>query len=90
MDLLEATEAFAAMDAYGHPQTIPKSAILHAVGDSTGFLARTSARELASFIYLGSLLYAWKDRLEACTHPMMLRTGQQGKAPIRASRKMKA
>lgn len=62
MDIREATEAFTAMDAYGHPQTtIPKHAILHGVGDDSGFRGRIDAGSLASFVYLGCLFYARKD-----------------------------
>ena len=78
MDIREATEAFTAMAAYGHPQTtIPKHAILHGVGDGSGFRGRMDAGSLASFVYLGSLLYARKDAVETKTKPMDSKTGRQ-------------
>jgi hypothetical protein len=54
MDICEATEAFTAMDASGHPITIPKRAFLHCVGGGSGFMGRSEAGEMASFIYFGS------------------------------------
>jgi hypothetical protein len=76
MDIREATKAFTAMDAYGHHLTIPKSAILHSVGDGSGFMGRIGAEGLASFVYLGSLYYVRQDAIEAITKPMSL-TGRQ-------------
>ena len=43
MDIRETTEAFTAMDAYGHPLMISKSAILHSVGDGSGFMGPMTA-----------------------------------------------
>jgi len=78
MDIREATEAFTAMDAYGHPQTtIPKHAILHSVGDGSGFRGRIDVGSLASFVYLGCLFYARKDAVETKTKPMDFTTGRQ-------------
>ena len=74
MELREATEAFTAMDAYGHPITIPKCAFLHTVGDGSGFMGRIEAGELASFVYFGSLYYVRKDAIEIKTKPMALAT----------------
>jgi hypothetical protein len=76
MDIRETTEAFTAMDAYGHPLSIPKSAILHSVGDGSGFMGRIGAEGLASFVYLGSLYYVRKDAIETIMKPMSL-TGRQ-------------
>jgi hypothetical protein len=48
MDFREVIQAFTAMDAYGHPQTtIPKHAILHGIGDGSGFRGRIDGRELS-------------------------------------------
>jgi hypothetical protein len=74
MDFFEATEAFTAMDAYGHPMTIPKCAFLHSVGDGSGFMGRIEAGDLASFIYFGSLFYVRKDAIQANTKPMEVAT----------------
>lgn len=87
MDFCEATEAFTAMDAYGHPITIPKCAFLHSVSDGSGFMGRIEAGELASFVYFGSLYYVRKDAIEAKLKPMALKTGRQ-RPPIRAARKI--
>jgi hypothetical protein len=71
MDLREVVEAFTAMDAYGHPQTIPKCGILHSISDGSGFMGRTEIRDLASFVYLGSLLYVRNDAIEAKTRSLV-------------------
>ena len=73
MDNREAAEAFTAMDAYGHRQQIPKCAILYSIGDGTGFIGRDiEAGELASFVYLGSLMFVAKDSINKKTKPMPL------------------
>jgi hypothetical protein len=78
MGILETVEAFTAMDAYGYTHTtIPAHAILHSVGDGSGFRGRTAAGEMASFVYLGSLFYAPRDVVETKTKPMALPTGRQ-------------
>jgi hypothetical protein len=88
MGLLETIEAFTAIDAYGYTQTtIPAHAILHSVGDGSGFRGRMPAGEAASFVYLGSLFYARKAELDRTTKPFVLTKGQR-RPPIRTSTKV--
>lgn len=87
MKTREATEAFTAMDAYGYTQTtISEHAILHSVGNGSGFRGRIAAGEMASFVYLGSLSYARRADLETKTKPLVLAKGRRPR--IRASRKI--
>jgi hypothetical protein len=85
MNIRESTEAFTAMDACGHPLNIPKSAILHSVGDGAGFMGRIGAEKMESFVYLESLYYLRKDAIEAVTKPMSLAARPQRTTPTRRS-----
>ena len=42
MDIREVVKAFTAVDAYGHPYTVPKCAMVSSVGDGSGFNGRIS------------------------------------------------
>ena len=86
MDICEATEAFTAMDADGHPQTVPKSAILHSIGNGAGFMGRIDVGVLASFVYLDGLYYVQKTGLESKTKPLVLATGWRRNGVVRVSR----
>jgi len=70
MELWEVSESFSAMDSFGHSQNVPKSGILYSVGDASGFRGRSDVGELASFVYLGSLLYVKKTTIEAKTRAL--------------------
>src|ERR1035437_5696754 len=81
MDIREVVQAFTAMDAYGHPLTIPTSAILHSVGDGSGFNGRIDdIATVVSFVYFGVVYYARKTAVEANTKPMVLTSRRERKA----------
>jgi hypothetical protein len=81
MDIREVFRAFTAMDAYGHPYTIPKCAMVSSVGDGSGFMGCiANIATLASFVYLGVLYYARKDAVETSSKPMVLTPRRERKA----------
>ena len=85
MEIRQAIEGFTAMDDYGHPQIIPKFAILHSVGDGSGFKGCIELRELVSFVYLGCLFYVRRDAVEIKTKPMAFGRQEASVLPTRAS-----
>src|SRR4030095_235159 len=59
MNIREVKQAFTAMDAYGHPRTVPKCAMLSSFGDGSGFSGRIDdIASVASFVYFGVVYYA--------------------------------
>ena len=81
MDIREVVQAFTAMDAYGHPYTVPKSAMVSNVGDGSGFNGRIdNTTTLASFVYFGILYYARKDVIEMSTKLKVFTSRRERKA----------
>ena len=81
MDIREVVQAFTAMDAYGHPHTVPKCAMLSGVGDGSGFNGRIDdIATVASFVYFGVVYYARKDAVETNTKPIVLTSRREQKA----------
>jgi hypothetical protein len=80
MDIREVVQAFTAMDAYGHPYTVPKCALVSSVGDGSGFNSRIdNSTTLASFVYFGILYYAREDVIEMNTKPMVFTSRRERK-----------
>ena len=81
MDFREVIQAFTAMDAYGHPHTMPKYAMLSSVGDGSGFMGRIDdIATVVSFVYFGVVYYARKTAVETNTKLMVLTSRRERKA----------
>jgi hypothetical protein len=81
MDIREVVKAFTAVDAYGHPYTVPKCAMVSSVGDGSGFNGRIDEiATVASFVYFGVVYYARKDAVEMNTKPMVFTSRRERKA----------
>ncbi len=78
MDFREVVQAFRAMDAYGHPYTVPRGAMISSVRDGFGFDGRIEQiASMASFVYFGDLYYARKEVLESNTKPLVFTSGRK-------------
>lgn len=74
-------QEFTAMDAYGHPHTVPKCAMLSGVGDGSGFNGRIDdIASVASFVYFGDVYYARKTAVETNTKSIVLTSRRERKA----------
>ena len=81
MDIREVVRAFRAMDANGHPYTVPKCAMVSSVGDASGFNGRIdNIATVASFVYFGIVYYARKDAIETNTKPTVFTSQRERKA----------
>jgi hypothetical protein len=80
MDIRMVVQTFTAMDAYGHPCTVPKYAMVSSVGDGSGFNGRVDdIATLASFVYLGVVYYAGNDAVAMNTKPMVFTSRRERK-----------